>query len=82
MVASGRFEALIAPTFTWALKPWYKKGDFELIKIIPFKAFGPYKADDAPGSNSTPSKSNSEIPTILPTAKFKPGAWLSMPSIN
>ena len=50
--------------------------------MIPLIAFGPYKAEAAPGNKSTDCKSNSEIPTILPTEKFKPGAWLSIPSIN
>ena len=50
--------------------------------MIPFMALGPYKAEAAPGNKSTDCKSNSEIPTILPTEKFKPGAWLSIPSIN
>ena len=42
----------------------------------------PYKAEDAPGNNSILSTSNSVKPITLPTEKFKPGAWLSIPSIN
>ena len=42
----------------------------------------PYNTEDAPGNNSILSTSNSVKPTMLPTAKFKPGAWLSIPSTN
>ncbi|MNE31477.1 hypothetical protein D3C80_1250470 [compost metagenome] len=44
-------------------------------------ALGPYSAEAAPGINSAFSRSSSVIPTILPTEKFSPGAWLSIPSI-
>jgi hypothetical protein len=48
---------------------------------MPFTALGPYRAEAAPGSSSTLSRSSSEMPTMLPTEKLRPGAWLSMPSI-
>ena len=37
---------------------------------------------DVESSNSMLSTSNSVKPMILPTEKFRPGAWLSIPSIN
>ena len=52
------------------------------MNIIPLKAFAPYSAEDAPGNISTDSTSNSESPNKLPTAKFNPGAELSIPSTN
>ena len=42
----------------------------------------PYKADDAPCNNSILSTSSSLMPKTFPTAKFKAGAWLSIPSIS
>ena len=50
--------------------------------MIPLKAFAPYNADDAPGSNSTVFTSNSDIPNKLPIAKLSAGDELSMPSTN
>ena len=64
------------------LKPWYLKGFLLLTKMVPFIPPGPYNADEAPGKSSMPSTSNEVAPTKLPTEKFKPGAWLSIPSIN
>ena len=49
---------------------------------IPLKAFAPYNAEDAPGSNSTLKTSVSTIPTKLPIGKFKAGVELSIPSTN
>ena len=42
----------------------------------------PYNAEEAPGSNSTPCMSNSEIPNKFPTGKFKAGDALSIPSTS
>ena len=49
---------------------------------IPLNAFAPYKADDAPGNNSTLWTSNSDTPTRLPKTKFNKGEELSIPSTN
>ena len=54
-----------------------------MIKRTPLKAFGPYRADEAPGRNSTSATSISEMPTILPRAKLPLAIpALSTPSIS
>ena len=49
---------------------------------IPFTALAPYKAEAAPGINSTLWISNSWIPSKLPAEKPSPGASLFIPSTN
>ena len=49
---------------------------------IPLNALAPYKAEDAPGSNSTLFTSSSFIPRKFPTAKLSAGDALSIPSTN
>ena len=49
---------------------------------IPLNAFAPYKAEAAPGSNSTLCTSVSVIPNKLPSGKLSAGAELSIPSTN
>ena len=72
----------ITPPRTCALKPWYLNGFLLLISKVPFMPPDPYNADDAPESNSMLSTSRSVKPIMLPTEKFKPGAWLSIPSTS
>ena len=50
--------------------------------MVPFMPPEPYKAEDAPGNNSILSTSNAFKPTMAPTEKFSPGAWLSIPSTS
>ncbi len=57
------------------------KGLLLFTNKVPFIPPGPYNAEEAPPKSSMLSTSNSVKPTKLPTAKFKPGAWLSIPSI-
>ena len=72
----------LTPCLIWKLKPWYLNGFLLEIRTVPFIPPEPYNAEEAPGNNSILSTSNSVKPTILATEKFKPGAWLSIPSIN
>ena len=71
----------LPPVLTCTLKPGYINGFLEFINRVPFVPPEPYKADEAPGNNSTLSTSNSDKPMMLPTEKFKPGACVSIPSV-
>jgi hypothetical protein len=70
------------PVFTWKESPGVRKGFLLVISSVPFIPPGPYNADEAPESNSILSISSSLGPMMAPTEKFRPGAWLSIPSTS
>ena len=72
----------VKPCLYVALTPWKSNGLLLFINKIPFVALAPYKAEEAPGINSTLWISNSWIPSKLPAEKPKPGASLFIPSTN
>ena len=72
----------VIPCLYCPLNPVWSNGFLLFIKRIPLNAFAPYRAEDAPGNNSTLNTSVSVIPSKLPNGKFKAGAELSIPSTN
>ena len=72
----------VCPNFAYPVIPWLVNGLLLVINNIPLKAFAPYKAEDAPGSNSTLCTSISDKPIKFPKTKFNKGDELSIPSTN
>ena len=72
----------VIPCLYCPLRPVWSKGLLLVIRRIPLNAFAPYKAEDAPGNNSTLNTSVSVIPSKFPNGKFNAGAELSIPSTS